>query len=259
MPRLSSCRIISLGLLLLLFSCISKKDAPAPVAAPGSPTVTVPSALTSANTHLKLYLDASTLSSLADGAAVNTWSDSSASALNASWEVAPGTYRLAGLNGKPSVELDGRYILPDSSVLSNGDSFEVMVVGKFDILTTGGWNEIIRLGADEIDLGFDSGKLLAYVDGDAGNTDKLSTGTVLPDTPYLLSYAKTGTTLSFRINGADAGSETVMASIPLNANTREINYDRKDGSISAVIIFDAPLSGAERTAVEAYLKTKYGL
>lgn len=215
-----------------------------------------------------LWLDASALGGLSDGAAVTTWTDRSGTARHATQSTLSlrPTYRSAGINGRPSLRFDGiddhlrigtallsgstprtvvfvirptavgnRGVIDLGDGRANGAAF--MVTPEYGVRVMGG-NRLFQQaasGAAEIGVvtlaGATTATIAAHVNGVA------------------LAVGSTG---SMAINTAGLASIGTFTAIPTNKH----NFA---GDIAEILVYNRVLSAAEIDTMERYLSAKYSI
>lgn len=209
-----------------------------------------------------LWLAASAITGLADGAAVTTWADGSGNGNNATQATADNkpTYQTAEINGHPVVRFDGTNDLLATGSFTLAQPVHVFLVGKM----SGGAVDY-RYFLDGL-AGNDRMSLYYIV---AGDTVAIYTATSAAEltvaantTSYFVWTALfSGASSRLRKNGAaDATGELAAATAGgVTIGTRRDGQYPGGADIAEVIVYASVLSDANRDRVEAYLAAKYNL
>jgi hypothetical protein len=220
---------------------------------------------------LKAWYDASALTGLVSGDAIDTWADGSGFG-NTLTKVGDQVSYVAAdslLHNRPSASFAGGYMDLDFSAgntIPPGDSFTLYTVGYASPSGTiaamggpGAWQQM---------LGF-----VPYVDGVTYcnlNGNNAATKAISANTPVILSYGyESGTGAGdnlFYVNGSNAGVTQTGDSevISLNQGFRigaRYAYDvlSLTGHVAEVLLYLGKHSDPDRVAVTAYLAAKYGI
>ena len=210
---------------------------------------------------LKVWYDAKKITGLADNDPVTTWKDASGNASHATGAGATRpTYKATGgPNSLPTVRFDGTQYLEntDASVASPSTSFVVMKARVTTSLMTV-WDGIGSANRHTVQI--TAGNLVSLY---AGTTAADSTGTVVDNTPVIITALHKNGNSDVWLNGVDAfSSNTAIGSDTMTGVTLGAREDRGvklDGDITELIIFNRELSARERKAVQYYLRNKYSL
>lgn len=196
---------------------------------------------------LALWLKADALS-LADGATVSTWADSSTNGRNATLAQGTPTFETNELNGKPVVRFP-----------ANGESS--LTFPTLTNIRTVFWVVKETAAAPHFLLGDDN--TYHFHRGTAGGT--------LWDAAYASANVRNGTTKlnGTGINGTTtalgAGWKVVSLVTAGNVEASRLSRDRSiagrswDGDVAEVIIYDRALTANEEVLVGGYLAQKYGI
>ena len=215
---------------------------------------------------LVLHLDASSVTGIADGGGVGTWSDLS-SAGNDAVQSASGyqpVYIASSVefNSNAVVQFDGTddWMQLPSTTVSVG-SFTAFVVAKYDHINS---NQYIIAGQDgsgddrfrfAIDAG--SSAVFEYRAGNSGY--KAITSTANLDVHI---FAMTSAVEGF-LDGLSLGETSNTSSeFPAAFNLGSYNRGSKDffsGYLAEVVIFNRVLTNAEQNQIGVYLESKYAL
>lgn len=223
---------------------------------------------------LRLWLDASRISGLADGDPVSTWSDLSGQGNNAtqSTTAAKPLYKTAIVNGRPVVRFDG---VDDYLTVANTASFDmatptIIVVGTASagtgtftgkITFAGGVGDASRR---KLDVRRASSTTFSFQSG-ADAAFKAS-GTLSWAGFNVMSVVARGTTdYTLAVNGTAADATTPAldlttyntSALIIGAGTAGAEF--LAGDIAEVLIYNRALSTAERKQVERYLGARYGV
>jgi hypothetical protein len=235
-----------------------------------------------------LWLKADDLS-LANAAAVSSWTDASATGNNAVQATATNqpTFRTNVINGKPVVRFDGSndfltlntnpsppashtiFAVISTSNYAAGDVF----FGAYSGALTSSWAALWTFSSTNptctggLQFGFGNGTDSRY-GSCSGESQLLFPGN---DIPIVLTYRYNSGSSSpeiysngYRIKnpGSTTGTATsvLTSAIPFSIGRRgnEDNY-YADQDIAEFLIFDSALSDTNRERIEGYLMTKYGL
>ena len=234
---------------------------------------------------LKVWLkaDASTfqtvagVAAVADADPVGEWKDQSGGANNATQATAGfrPTLRTNVQNGRPVVRADG-----SDDVLSlgtnvpalaiNGDLTVLAVIRKTTVSVYGaflgyqaaaGTNNSYEVRYDNADPA-----KLELVHADAAGAETFTSTTNLTNnTWYLLEVVRNGTAISFFVNRVAAGTGTATKTPTSTAGSVGAVFDRGTSSIffpgdlAELLLYGAALSAGDRTKVETYLNSRWGV
>ena len=229
-----------------------------------SVTVSLPAAATGVPANgQRLWLRAD-LGVMADSSGfVATWADQSGAQKNAAQTDPAARPRLVpnAANGQPVVRFDGTGRLDLPAFMSGASAGELFVIVKIPGFATrydGPWS-----------LGGADGALTELRDGiktfteDFGRSTREPTGApVVPATDYIVyNISADTTTWTLRLNGtvqsAVAQSGLAFSSSPVLGRGAANYY--LQGDIAEVVAYDRVLTAAERTALQSYLGSKYGI
>lgn len=225
---------------------------------------------------LVLWLDASRITGLADGAAVAQWNDSSGAgkhAVQASGTVQP-VYKTGILNGRSVVRFDGGDCLQSPTpAWGSTTAFTVFTVFTPTVAATnyvvvesgdglagaGKWFASFRTTANDVRSSFN---------GDVGATEcrggTLTTASAMTSTVIDTSLAVDE--VSLWLNGvatttraANTNNTNGPAALTLNIGARSNGTSLGlVGDIAEILIYARALTTTERTSVERSLRTKWG-
>lgn len=217
--------------------------------------------------NLVLWLDASQVTGLTDGAAVSAWPDASGRAHHATQASAANrpTYRSAALSGKAAMRFDGSddYLRIAGTIVGGTQARTVFFVARPDVVGNKG---VVDLG-NGTTLG--AGFLVTPEYGVRVNGgSRLWLPSASTQTMQIGVLQFTGTTtngISLWINGTlRSPSSTIAATIQTSGSgsvgtwtAGPIGNNNFDGDIAEIIVYDRALSTTERQAVQQYLDTKY--
>lgn len=202
-----------------------------------------------------MWLKADSLS-LSDGDPVGTWADSSGNANNAtqSTSAQKPTYKATILNSLPVVRFDGTDDnLNLATNITDGTVTIFIVANK---LNTGSYKDILVLSNIAVYADLNNGNFGCYSGGD------IDYGSGIGSTHKLL-YAKYNAynDVDLGINGSFvnkttgvSGDARVASAISSAAGSQQLQ-----GDIAEIIVYDSPLSNANRDSVHEYLRSKYAL
>ena len=236
----------------------------------------------------KVWLDASSLTALANGSMVSTWTDRSGNSWNAyqnSSSRRP-TYVTNQLNGYPVIRFDrtngGQWLditsIGIGAAMSNSSTlFAVTKANSGGVNDDRGqWQSVF--GAVEaysgiLFQGFPTTTHF-YIDGWVGNppaNDLVVRSSITQGQWYIATRlpkeSATTTTLSGFVNGINAGSRSSNLQLKNHNNLARIGAPQASGThqyllngdIAEIIFFNVNLSEAQRIIVENYLASKYAL
>lgn len=228
-------------------------------------------------TGLALWLDASKGVS-ATGNNVTSWQDQSGNGNNATQSTSSyePLHVTVGINGKPSVHFTGgtHLTIADTASLQwgTGDFYVAFVLAETTASSTYGMVFSKQLAPYPFagpgvfanfalpTQGTSWGGQTSYVDYVSTTSTMLNDGT-----PRQFSLARTGTTLSVRLNGM-ASASTVGAATdvgamgtPVSMGANQSGGQALTGDIAEVIAVSGTVSPSDVANVEAYLKAKYSL
>lgn len=224
-----------------------------------------------------LWLDASQITGLSDGAAITTWGDASGNGLNPTQSV-PGskpTYRTSILNGKPAVRFDGSddflvFLTPASMLAAAAKTFVFVYaarnVGSYEFAMA---TRVIYGGVDNSARGYlaVADTRTIYNHAGAGSGESIVAGAMARSGAHLISLAvgANGSTPAHYRNGAALTLTTNTLTTPnvelANGYTvvgrQSTAY--AGGDLCELLVFGSVLSAANRQALEAYLSAKYSI
>lgn len=235
--------------------------------------------LTPPTANLRLWLKADALS-LANGADVTSWTDSSGNNFHVPALAARPTFVTSGINGKPSIAFNGSsqafggatVATPlFSDLAGTGNTFEIAVVFNATSVapdtTTSAWNRVGVVAESSGSVGL----MLARTTGGQGvATGYLYPGTY-PDTNFTIGSATritgwrdTSDNKFYVKNGDGSSVFQVLSSdtIPISRIYIGRNYTQVawfSGQIAEILIWSVTLSNADRTQARDYLFGKYGV
>jgi hypothetical protein len=221
---------------------------------------------------LKLYLQADSLSNLANNAAVSSWTDHSGNSntvTQAAGMKMP-LFQISGLNGKISLKFTASNLQELNNTGTTGfGGVSFSIIAAAQPLTLGADKGIMGIGTscgnDKV-LGVDATDFLY---GGMCNIITL-TSTTFPITTIPNIFSQTyqhggGANLgnlyqSGNLISSQISSSTVFAgSTQLAVGRRNTSAIYWDGQISEVLFFDLSLGNTDRELIECYLSSKYGL
>ncbi len=220
-----------------------------------------------------LWLDASQITGLSDGAAISTWTDATGNGYNATQGTsgAQPIYKANILNGKPVVRFNGSQWMDVSGVhsLFGGVAPATMIVVHkndtsaaryqviFSILNDTA-TRLYEIAADcrapNTALGLRAGTSVKYTNPSAPQNVYAIDSFVCTGT--LGAMYRNGTTLS---SGVDLSTGVITVTRAAIGTRLSGTIEKTNGDIAEIIVYATALSDANRQAVEAYLGTKYGI
>jgi len=237
-----------------------------------APTPTNTSAITDPPARIRglaLWLDASRLTGLSDGAAVATWNDRSGNGHNAvqSNPSQQPSFRQQAVNNRPAVHFDGVDDALDAGEIDlYQDGQTIFVVARVNVAQ----NQMFV----SQHAGSNNGSWFF------GGTPTGVKYVVITGNDHRIDYnANASSTKNFglwtaRYDGTqmdvEANGDTLPGSAPQSGAIQDANQHvivgsygsvgwKLRGDIAEMIVYDRALSLSERTSVEKYLGTKYGL
>jgi hypothetical protein len=214
---------------------------------------------------------------LGDVGTIETWNDinplaSTPKKATQTTAVNKPRYIKKGINGLPVLNFDGvgssnsdNMDLPTSDALGIVNSnYEIFIVYQqrtagTDFLISGGSNAYeIHLGAASPNLRFISSE---NVSGDFADMDVIANITA----PHIISARVNGDVATIRLDGNDSSNTTSLGAKSSDAGALMIGRRLGggglpyDGDIGEIIIFNKELKNSERTAIENYLRKKWGI
>jgi hypothetical protein len=229
---------------------------------------------------LALWLDGT--KGLAYGPSGLAWLDQSGNGNDATPAGAP-TIAMGAIGGNPAVHFNGTtdyLIIQDSASLQfSTDDFAIAMVAAHTTPLTGQWgygllySKQVASAAPYIgpaivanSLQF-TGALFAQVANQSGSEIQTTEQDFNSGKPFMLVLRRTGgTTLSLRVNGADAVAATgagyaIDVSAPGNALHIGGSVKQQDvlGDVAEVVATHGALSSTDLADLEGYLSAKYGL
>jgi hypothetical protein len=240
-----------------------------PTSAPPTPTATLNSHGPQTVPNMVLWLDASQLTGLGEGAAVASWSDASGQQHHATQGATANqpTYRASALNGQPAVRFDGSddYLSVAGTIVSGAHARTVFFVARPELIGNSG---IVDLGTKstpgsgfmitpEFGVRVGGGSSLFLP---SASTQTIQVGVVQLDGSTLTgaslwvngSLIAPASTLDTTVQTGGSGSIGTWTAAP-------VGFHNFDGDIAEIIVYSRALSASERQTVEQYLATKYGV
>ena len=222
---------------------------------------------------LVIYLDAGTITGVADGGAISTWSDISGLGNDATQGTSANrpVYDAANLlfNGFPTVHFDGSndYLsLPSGAGCPiNVGSFTVFVVGTSDVLGVSQYfcSAQGTSGNDRLRIAIDSAIDGAPFHWRIGDTGWPGSMNATSDTArHIFGASSGGGTAEGVIDGVSIGtaansSSDVPSNFGLGAANLASPHSFLNGDIAEFIVYNRTLSPAEYAQVNDFLETKY--
>lgn len=210
------------------------------------------------------WLKADAVTGTSNGAALNTWADSSGNGRNATAGAGVPTYQTNVVNGQPAVRFNGIdtfYSLPSMAALTAGTVF-VVLKRNLDPPVDGNKTGLWVLGSDPT-----LPTAWPWTDGiiyeQAGTTARKTT---VDPGPSLASWGlymvrSAANDWSSYLNGTQLFSTATNtvgfhASPRLGAHTATFLLD---GDVAEFLLYSTAVSATDRDSIEAYLASKYGL
>lgn len=237
---------------------------PTPTGAVPSPTVNGPAPQSVPN--LALWLDASALAGLGDGAPVSSWNDRSGQGHHATQATAASrpTLRTTALNGMPAVRFDGSddFLALTGAVVSGAQPRTLFFVAR---PSAGGNRSIVDLGIGATSGGgFQISPEVGVRINGGSRMWKPAASTASVTFGVVQLTGGTTATLNLWINGvARAPSSTADSAVQTTGSGSVGRWtaggNHFAGDIAELIVYGHALSASEQTVVEQYLRAKYDL
>lgn len=215
----------------------------------------------------------------ANGSAVTSWLDRVAG-----YSLAQGnstfqpSYATSTINGQPGVDfVDGDYLRYAGS-LTSGFSGHVFVVADLDLVGSSTlrrvWYSCDEGSATTHMLGGNIRAVANGIQAEQRNNDTLQTtssdGSIVVNTPYLLEWSSDGAAYDFRIdntprtitgtnNGDWFGDTDNRDNFTIGARRTNAVSANLDGQVCMVIVVDGAISSGDRSALNAYVTSKWGI
>ncbi|MFM7535476.1 MAG: hypothetical protein ACKO91_06735, partial [Acidimicrobiales bacterium] len=208
-----------------------------------------------------LWVDASDTASITTGSggAITRWADRSGAGNHLSPVIPPASWSATGLNDRPAIRTGG------ATTLSTRTQFNPTGVTVFAVGAAVG-TDYASTNRSRFLSGARNNWLLGWHDAcqDRAHFDGWVNGAPcnpLSNQAQLYSATTGNGQASYWRNGTLLGSVAGNYSVPngLTIGGYPWNWERFDGAISEVIVYDRVLTDAERQATEAYLAAKWGL
>ena len=228
--------------------------------------------------NLMLWLDASQITGLSDGDPVTTWTDMSGNSRNATQGTASlkPTYRTSVVNGQPGVRFDGTDDAMTIASLPIPSDATIFIVAKNSQQAgTGSIYKPILAATNNPYQGVGTGYGMGYrrdgMDayhfalGNGATQDTLVHSRADNDLFEINTMRKSGTSATVLRNGALVSSGTMLRTTGFHSGSYAIGGDisfldrRYLGDIVEIIVYGHALTVGERTTVESYLSSKYGI
>ena len=217
------------------------------------------------------------VAAVADADPVGQWKDQSGNANNATQATAGfrPTLRTAVQNGKPVIRADGVDDIMSlgtnvTSLTINGDLTMLAVIRKTTASVYGAFLSYLDAAGtnNSYECRYDNSNpaKLELVHADAVGAESFaSTTTLTNNTWYVLEIVRSGTAISFFVNGSAAGTGTATKTPTSTASSNGTVCDRGTapiplpGDIAEIVLYNSALSAANRTKVEGYLNSRWGV
>lgn len=228
--------------------------------------------------NLQLWLKADAGASTNGTNGVTVWADQSGNARHA---VLPGGAAApifiasdAGLGGKPSVQFNPSQFMQLTNTLDIvGDlsSFAVVKLHSQALNYRGIWDQAPLIGVTYPDpnqwMIYNDGRNYLQRGNGSANYGSFWSSTVVPLTNYVaLGFITAGSAVDFFKNNRADGSATISPAVtiagggvPIRIGARYPSGSSLNGEVAELLIYDAALSGDDRTNLWIYLENKYGL
>jgi autotransporter-associated beta strand protein len=206
---------------------------------------------------LVLRMDASQITGTADGAQLDTWTDTSGAQNNADRQGGSSTgypkYVASGINGKPAVRFNS----------GNNSAGDFLKFNRITNMRSVFW--VLKENAGLVDSHFLLGDDSYYQFHRGGNNGPLwdsnyADVNIRNGVTKLMGNPIDGTTTSL-----PSGSFQMVSLVTTdNVQANQICQDRNahgswQGDIAEILVYDRAVTGPEETAIGTYLATKYGL
>lgn len=221
------------------------------------------------------WWDASKLTGLTNAQTVTNWLDISGLTNNVTETTSPPTYVSNAVNGKPSVRfLLSRLIAAQSASLDFDGDMTLFLVAYLEDSTSDGMGFIVNKQKYSPMTGWlvlqagpwiENASAQVYGGGSYYQADFIGLTT---NAWHVLTMHVSGTTLSSRIDGTNITTTTDVtmthSSTPLtfgidSDQPTDWSYRALNGELAEVILYNKAVSSGGISAVENYLKNKYGL
>lgn len=221
--------------------------------------------------NLRLWLDASHIAGLADGAALASWTDLSGNGSHAtqSTPAAQPTFYANVLNGRPGVQFDG------TADCLQAASVTFSLLTAFAVFQISGNGLVYEHGPGGADtnntyLYTTTANTLFFRRNTTNDSAKNYIANWGSDNAAKIArhtYGGTHATHTLHVNGALATLTNVLAGEPgassvtaaLNIGSRNQTTAFVTGYLFELILYDAALDGGQCRRIERYLSTKWGI
>ncbi len=203
---------------------------------------------------LQLWLDAGTISGLADGGVVNQWDDVSGNGNHATTRAGSPTYQSAALGGKPAVHFDLNSRMETDATFTS--PYTILYAGQ---MTGGTSRRLVSSATGNWLLGYWGNRRdVMYANGWVRLDPAVAPGV----DPHI--YAATRDATQTRLYGdgtditADPNPSLQIGRLQLNSYGGNQN-ESSDGDVAELLIYNRALSAAELNNIGGYLEAKYDL
>lgn len=242
----------------------TESDTPTPTATPVVPACTIPTA------QLELWLDADAIGGLADGEAVETWSDSSGLDRHATQSL-PFTrpiYRTARINGRAAVSFNGSLhsltgTLPAGAGLLGNSSKVVIVAARPAGFPHAQDAFLFYYGAtDAFAVGVQPDGDLKALQRGSGAFDLNAAGPSL-DTVGVYTAVKDGDALSLYLDGQVLAGPSARTPVEITDTAYAVGARPSggggafNGDIAEILVYSGALAEATRYEIESCLRQKW--
>ena len=212
-----------------------------------------------------MWLRADAIQGLSDGANVSTWKDMTQYGNDATQGVAANqpTWKNNVINGYPTIRFNGSTsYLNGQSVFPTMSDYTLFAVIKTSTSCT---TSCVMLGSP-----YDKYAFYVYANAlrlnQNGSGSTASTNPIFMNTPYLVEaiYVNASLLATYYINGVSSGTTNPPAAIPSGTGANiQIGADLTNyffsGDIAEILLYGSALSSQDRSLIESYLNSKYGI
>ena len=211
-------------------------------------------------TGLQLWLDASALTGLSDGATVTRWFDNSGMGHDADNVNSDPSYVASGPNGAPVVHFDGDDWMYTSHNFDSLDAHTIIAVSRYTdsdherLISSRNHNWLFGYHGNKDERWYAEGWIH---DTGTGNTDwHIHAGTMSGGTNPAAAFWKDSALLTANDTGSN---DTNYKPGQLELGGWNGNSETSTGDVGEVLIFDRVLTSSELNDLGGYLASKYGI